>query len=172
MGAANVSGVDFELTIGGIDKGRGTAGGGTLTFDNTNGIAELTGVPVLPSGLTSSSTTFNVDVPVDSETAEIDLMLGYDSGGTFNLVATGTYAPSSLAAQTATVPMTVFAALPSGSYYLWVFTCNAADCASAGTWYINSTSAPGTYLQISFTSGTVLGTPVETGVTIPTVTIP
>ena len=151
-----------------------TAGG--LTFTNGDGIAEITGLPVLPASV-DPAVNFDVTVPVDSDTLGVSVqfveIVQTDFGEAFASRGGGYTDITAGTAQTATVSVTPSNSGSPGTYMVWITVCptdTICSLAVDNTFYSNSFTAAGTYQKEIEVDGVT--TTVETGVDYPTTTVP
>lgn len=174
------------MTLAGCGGGGGSGGGGApgLSYTNGNNLPEMTGVPALPASWTianaATAPSFNVTVPVDSDTAGVRVSWGtvvvQTNSASFTTQATGSAALTPGAAQTATVTITPGSFVtPGNSYTVSIVLCNTAGACDIGgsgnvTWY-TPMGASGTFDRIDLTGGASGGLSVNTGVAAPKMTV-
>jgi len=168
------------LTLAGCGGGSDSQQPPPLTFTNGDAVPELTGVPVLPASWTAANGgSFDVTVPVDSDTTGVLLKWGVAGGITYNYPGSGSVALTPGVAQTATVTITPTNGAttpPSADYKVSVLLCSTAtpcNFSNMGkvTWYTISTVTPSTYSKATWTGAALFGSEVNTGVAMPLMTV-
>lgn len=162
------------LTIGGCSSDDTAA---SLSATEGDGIAELTGVPVFAdSTLSTSASTLNVSIPVDSDTAFLDVYL-HPVGDSDTTVASANN-QSVTASATNVIALTVISAPTAGTaYYIELVVCDSGTTTclftsdlgnfdANDTGYIDADPTTGVYQKLSFSPSSS----TSTGVGIPTVT--
>lgn len=161
------------LAIGGCSDDTTTMTA-TLSSTDDDGVAELTSVPDLPATFTTSDTSMDVDISVDTDTEFVDVYLHPVGDSTTTVAAANDQTVT--AGTTNTITLTVSTAPTAGTdYYIELIACAAATTScqfsvstftSNDTGYIDTDPTTGIYQTIDLTDGTE----VSTGVTIPTIT--
>ena len=173
--SASETGVSIPvLTVTAAGGGGGGGGGGGLTSTDGDGKAELTAVPTYsPTTVLTTDLTMTVNVPVDSDTKFLLVVVGsYTTGapGTMTVEGSGSASIVTPSVHTEAVIIDLFG-LTAGTRHAQVFACPASSgsCPSAGSnevWYVDSDTAPGTFVKVDVSGGSS----TETGVSIPTFT--
>ena len=171
----------FITGCGGGDSNNSTPP--ALTFTNGDSIPELTGVPTVPAALTitalTATPTFDITVPVDTDTAGINILWGEYSATSFNFGGAGSATVTAGTAQNVTVTIDTTGIIQTaGGKTVQVLLCNTAgNCNFTNTGIVGfytEGNVPGTFMKATWSGGTAgMGSAVmtETGVALPITTL-